>query len=53
MNDQQNSEMSAHSHAHSHPQRGFFDGNPKMLFVFGLVTGIAATLVFGNLTGLT
>jgi protein-disulfide isomerase len=24
-----------------------------MLFVFGLVTGIAATLVFGNLTGLT
>ena len=25
--------------------RGFFDGNPKMLFVFGLVSGIALTLL--------
>ncbi len=24
-------------------KKGFFDGNPKMLFVFGLVTGIALT----------
>lgn len=31
--------------------RGFFDGNPKMLFAFGLVSGIALTLVLGNLTG--
>lgn len=27
---------------------GFFDGNPKMIFVFGLVTGIALTSLFGN-----
>lgn len=28
--------------------RGFFDGNPKMLFVFGLVTGIALTLLINS-----
>jgi protein-disulfide isomerase len=31
--------------------RGFFDGNPKMLFVFGLVSGIALTLVLSNFAG--
>lgn len=29
-------------------KKGFFDGNPKMLFVFGLVTGIALTAIFGG-----
>lgn len=29
-------------------QNGFFDGNPKMIFVFGLVAGIALTMVLGN-----
>lgn len=28
--------------------KGFFDGNPKMLFVFGLVTGIAITSLLGG-----
>ncbi len=28
--------------------RGFFDGNPKMLFVFGLVSGVAITLLFNQ-----
>ncbi|MDQ5952145.1 MAG: hypothetical protein QG626_272 [Patescibacteria group bacterium] len=32
--------------------RGFFDGNPKMLFVFGLVSGIALTLVLNNFAGI-
>ena len=27
---------------------GFFDANPKMLFVFGLVCGIAVTLIIGG-----
>lgn len=31
--------------------RGFFDGNPKMLFVFGLVSGIALTLIVSNFSG--
>lgn len=31
--------------------KGFFDGNPKMLFVFGLVSGIALTLVINNFSG--
>ncbi len=31
-------------------KRGFFDGNPKMLFVFGLVTGIALTAIFYSTT---
>ena len=32
--------------------RSFFDGNPKMLFVFGLVTGIALTLLLNNYSGI-
>jgi len=32
--------------------KGFFDGNPKMLFVFGLVTGIALTLAINNFSGI-
>ncbi len=28
--------------------QGFFDGNPKMIFVFGLVSGIALTALFGG-----
>jgi len=27
---------------------GFFDGDPRMLFAFGLVTGVALTLIFGG-----
>ena len=27
---------------------GFFDGNPKMIFLFGLVCGIVITLIFGG-----
>ncbi|MBU1126607.1 MAG: DsbA family protein [Patescibacteria group bacterium] len=29
-------------------KKGFFDGNPKMLFVFGLVTGVALTSILGG-----
>ena len=29
-------------------QKGFFDGNPAMIFVFGLVAGIALTMVLGG-----
>lgn len=29
-------------------QLGFFDGNPKMIFVFGLVAGIALTYIGGD-----
>lgn len=28
--------------------KGFFDGNPKMIFVFGLVTGVALTSLLGG-----
>lgn len=28
--------------------KGFFDANPKMLFVFGLVSGIALTMIIGG-----
>ncbi|MEK7458990.1 MAG: thioredoxin domain-containing protein [Patescibacteria group bacterium] len=31
------------------PTAGFFDGNPKMIFVFGLVAGIALTYLGGDL----
>ncbi|MFZ2682021.1 MAG: thioredoxin domain-containing protein [Patescibacteria group bacterium] len=31
--------------------KGFFDGNPKMLFAFGLVTGIALSLILNNFAG--
>lgn len=27
---------------------GFFDGNPKMIFIFGIVTGIAIMAIFGG-----
>jgi protein-disulfide isomerase len=30
-------------------QLGFFDGNPKMIFVFGLVAGIALTYIGGDI----
>ena len=36
-----------------HDNRPFFDGNPKMIFLFGVVLGIALTLVFGQLLGVT
>ena len=29
-------------------KKGFFDGDPKMLFAFGLVSGIALTMIFGG-----
>lgn len=29
-------------------KKGFFDGNPKMLFIFGLVTGVAVTSLLGG-----
>lgn len=32
-------------------QLGFFDGNPKMIFVFGLVAGIALSYVGGDIIG--
>jgi protein-disulfide isomerase len=32
----------------SNKNQGFFDGNPKMIFVFGLVTGIAVTVIFSG-----
>ncbi len=32
----------------SNKSPGFLDGNPKMIFVFGLVTGVAATVIFGG-----
>lgn len=28
--------------------KSFFDGDPRMIFVFGLVTGIALTMIFGG-----
>lgn len=28
--------------------KGFFDGNPRMIFIFGLVTGIAVTSLLGG-----
>ena len=31
--------------------KGFFDGNPKTMFAFGVVSGLAVALIFGNLTG--
>ncbi|RMD51240.1 DsbA family protein [Candidatus Parcubacteria bacterium] len=30
--------------------KSFFDANPAMLFVFGLVTGIALTMIFSNVS---
>lgn len=34
-------------------QQGFFDGNPRQMFVFGLVSGIAAVLLTNNFLGLS
>ncbi|MBT3230982.1 thioredoxin domain-containing protein [Candidatus Uhrbacteria bacterium] len=34
-------------------KKGFFDGNPKMLLIFGLVSGIAITLLFNNISDLS
>jgi len=28
--------------------KSFFDGNPKMLFVFGLVCGVVITMIIGG-----
>lgn len=32
----------------SEKKRSFFDGDPRMLFVFGLVTGVALTMIFSG-----
>ncbi|MDA0208503.1 MAG: thioredoxin domain-containing protein [bacterium] len=32
----------------SEQKRSFFDGDPRMLFVFGLVTGVALTMIFSG-----
>lgn len=39
------------THQGNGKQLGFFDGNPKMIFVFGLVAGIALSYVGGDLIG--
>ncbi len=33
--------------------QGFFDGNPKTMFVFGVVSGIALTLLLNSFTGIS
>ncbi|MFA5945536.1 MAG: thioredoxin domain-containing protein [Patescibacteria group bacterium] len=35
------------------PQRGFFDGDPRTMFAFGLVTGLALALLLNNFTGVS
>jgi protein-disulfide isomerase len=35
-------------HAPRRKEKSFFEGDPRMLFAFGLVTGIALTLIFGG-----
>ncbi|MFH1767508.1 MAG: DsbA family protein [Patescibacteria group bacterium] len=35
-----------------HKNQGFFDANPKTLFFFGLVTGIALTMIISGFIGL-
>jgi protein-disulfide isomerase len=38
----------------SQPQQpGFFDGNPRTMFVFGLVSGVALALLLNNFTGVS
>lgn len=37
----------------SETPKGFFDGNPKTMFVFGVVSGMAAILLFNSFTGIT
>jgi protein-disulfide isomerase len=34
-------------------QRGFFDGNPKQMFVFGIVTGMVLMLLLNSFTGVS
>lgn len=34
-------------------EKGFFDGNPKTMFTFGVVSGMAAILLFNSFTGVT
>jgi len=34
-------------------QNGFFDGNPRTMFVFGLVSGMALVLLLNNFTGIS
>lgn len=34
-------------------QNGFFDGNPRTMFAFGLVTGLALALLLNNFTGIS
>jgi protein-disulfide isomerase len=37
----------------SSEQRGFFDGNPRTMFTFGLVSGMAVILLLNNFVGLS
>lgn len=42
-------EFSIASMSEETKQPGFFDGNPKMIFAFGLVAGVALTSVLGDM----
>jgi protein-disulfide isomerase len=35
----------------SEQSKGFFDGSPKMMYIFGLVSGMAVVLLLNNFTG--
>lgn len=48
MSDEQNTQPT-HSGGSAPQSAGFFDGNPKMIFVFGLVAGIALTYLGGDI----
>lgn len=37
----------------SETPKGFFDGNPKTMFTFGVVSGMAAILLFNSFAGIT
>lgn len=37
----------------SEAPKGFFDGNPKTMFTFGVVSGMAAILLFNSFTGIS
>lgn len=37
----------------SETPKGFFDGNPKTMFTFGVVSGMAAILLFNSFTGIS
>ncbi len=45
--------MDEQSNQQGQSQQGFFDGNPRQMFVFGLVSGIAAVLLTNNFLGLS